>query len=88
MFKPDMVKGDMADTDEESLDNPRCVVTPAGGQRAPLYTGLCDCSRQSRTRGCSNHQGSGCLSFIGLGVMPNMEPKLFWLPTWNLKKNQ
>ena len=36
MFKHDMVKGDTADTDEESLDNAGYVVTPAAGQRAPL----------------------------------------------------
>ena len=36
MFKHDMVKGDTADTDEESLDNAGCVVTPAAGQWAPL----------------------------------------------------
>lgn len=36
MFKPGMVKGDIADTDEENLDNPGCVVTPAAGQRASL----------------------------------------------------
>ena len=36
MFKRDMVKGDMADTDEGSLDNPGCVGTPAAGQQAAL----------------------------------------------------
>ena len=36
MFKRDMVKGDMADMDEGSLDNPGCVGTPAAGQWAAL----------------------------------------------------
>ena len=88
MFKHDTVKGDMADMDEGVWTIQDVWAPLPQGSGLLSYTGLCNCSRQNRTHACSNHQGSGCLSFIGLGVIPNRELKLFWLPIWNLTKKK